>query len=291
MILAEHNMSLAEYTSYKIGGNARDVYFPSNADELLEVLEHLVESKTPFFMLAGGSNVLVGDAFFDGAVIIMTRMDSFTMHEDHLVCGAGLSSTRAAEIALESGKSGLEFLYKLPGTVGGGLAGNARFSDVNVSDVLLSVTAVHPEHGKRVFDQSTLDFAYKKNSLTLGGWYICELTLSWLDGDKVAIESRMDEIDTFRKERHHFDHPSCGCIFKNDHARNIQVGRLIDSLALKGTRVGGAEIADFHANFIVNTGNATARDVLDLIEKVERIVMEEKGLTLEREVKLYGNFE
>ncbi len=291
MIEAEHNVPLAEYTSYKIGGIARDVYFPENADELGDILALLTRNKTPFFMLAGGSNVLIGDGFWDGAVIIMTRMDSQTAAEDHLTAGAGLSSTRAAEIALDHGKSGLEFLYKLPGTIGGALAGNARFADINVSDVLLAVTAVHPEKGIRRIEASELDFAYKKNSLIADGWYICEMELGWQDGDKTAIRARMDETDRFRNERHHFDHPSCGCIFKNDHAKNLQAGRLIDSLGLKGMRIGGAEIANFHANFIVNTDNATAKDVLTLIEKVENIIEEKTGNRLEREVKLFGSFD
>ena len=290
MIRPERNISIAQYTSYNIGGTAREVYFPADSSEMLEVIKTLNMSETPFFLLGGGTNVLVGDGYWDGAVIITTRMNSFEAQSDRLNCGAGLNSSQAAEIALNNTKTGLEFLYKLPGTIGGAVSGNARFNDINISDILISLTAVHPESGLRRFKSDEIDFSYKHNQITSEDWYICELSLAWKDEDSISIRQRMDEIEQFRKESRHFDFPSSGCIFKNDHEKNIQAGRLLDSLGLKGLTVGGAEIAGFHANFIVNNGSATASDVLELIKKIESIVKEKTGITLEREVRLFGNF-
>ena len=285
------NISLAQYTTYRIGGVAREAYFPETAEELRDILSSLRKSRTEWFVLGGGSNVLVGDGFWDGAVIITTRMDRWRAGPDRLVCGAGLPSSCAAEIALDHGKTGLEFLYRLPGTIGGALAGNARYDERNVSDPLLSVIAVHPEEGIRTFRKEDIDFSYKHTSLTAGGWIICELAFAWSDDDLETISRRMAEIERDRTEGGHFSSPSCGCVFKNDYARNIQAGCLIDSLGLKGLSEGGAKVADFHANFIINTGYATARDVLTLIERIERIVRERTGIELEREVRLAGNFE
>ena len=285
-----HDVSLAPYTSYHIGGVAREVHFPETSGELLETLRAFDTSGTPYFILGMGTNVLVGDGYWDGAVLVTTKLDTVTVHDDHLTCGAGLASTQAAEIALDNAKTGLEFLYLLPGSIGGALAGNARYDDVSVSDVLMSTLAVHPEHGTRRFAAKDIDFAYKKTSILGEGWTICDVELMWQDDDPADIRHHMDIIQGFRDESHHFDHPSCGCVFKNDHAKNIQVGRLIDSLDLKGMRIGGAEIAGFHGNFIVNTGGATATDVLSLIETVERIVGEKNGTMLEREVHLVGTF-
>ncbi len=284
------NTTIAAYTYYRIGGTAREVYFPETAEEFAVLLRELREQDTPYYVLGGGSNVLVGDGYWDGAVVLTTRMARAAAETDRLKCGAGLPSSRAAELARDHGMTGLEFLYLLPGTIGGALAGNARYDMRNVSDALISVTAVHPEAGIRVFRKDEIGFSYKHTSIIREGWFIAELSLSWSGGDPVEIARHMDDIARARNDGHHFDHPSCGCVFKNDHVRNIQAGRLLDSLGLKGLREGGAEVAPFHANFIINTGNATARDVLTLIERVETIARERTGVELEREVRLVGTF-
>jgi len=287
----EKNVPLSRYTHYEIGGIAREAYFPEDCGELLGILENLHSSRTPYFLLGGGTNVLVGDGYWDGAVVITTRMTGYETRDDGLTCGAGLPSSCAAEIALEQGKTGLEFLYMLPGTVGGAVAGNARFENTDIAEVVTAVRAAHPEKGIRTFDAEEMEFGYKRNKIVQEGWYICEVSLAWEDGDADSIRAHMEAIDRFRTGHHHFEHPCCGCVFKNDHERNIQAGRLIDSLGLKGMRVGGAEVAPFHANFIVNKGGATAADVLELIERIEKTVFEKTGITLEREIRILGNFE
>ena len=290
MIQPERNVPIAQYTNYKIGGTAREVYFPADAKDFLELLQTFQKDGTKYYILGGGSNVLVGDRYFDGAVIITTLMNKHETFDDNIVCGAGLPSSKVAEIAMENSRTGLEFLYLLPGSIGGSVAGNTRYDDINVSSVLISLIAVHPDKGMKTFRKEEIDFDYKYISILREGWYICEVSLKWEDGDPTAIQKRMDDIEKARKEAHHFEFPSSGCIFKNDHKKNIQAGRLIDSLGLKGLTVGGAQVAQFHANFIINNGNATAQNVLDLIEQLERIVFEKTGIKLEREVRLLGNF-
>lgn len=290
MVESLRNVPIAPYTHYHIGGSAREIYFPETAVEFAALLHELRDRGADYFILGGGSNVLVGDGFWDGAVVITTRMERFEAFPDHLSCGAGLPSSRVAEIARDHGKTGLEFLYLLPGTIGGALAGNARYDMRNVSDTLVSVTAVHPEQGVRVFRKEEIGFAYKHTSIVREGWFIAELALVWNAGDPAEISRHMEKIEQARAAGHHFDYPSCGCVFKNDHARNIQAGRLLDSLGLKGLREGGAEVSPFHANFIINTGNATARDVRTLIERVEAVVREHAGVELEKEVRFVGTF-
>ena len=234
--------------------------------------------------------MLVGDGHWDGAVVMTAGMAGWEAAPGHLVCGAGLPSSKVAEIALEHSRTGLEFLYLLPGSIGGALAGNARYDYKNIADVLISLKAVHPRQGVRKFPAEEIHFSYKNTSITSEGWIIASLTLGWSEGDSAEIRSRLEEIRNSRTTGHHFEYPSCGCVFKNDYTQNVQAGRLLDSLGLKGMTVGGAKVADFHANFIINTGNATARDVLTLIEKIERIVLERTGIVLEREVRLAGTF-
>ena len=291
MIHTEKNISIAPYTHYRIGGVACDVYFPAGASELFELFREFEKKGTEYFILGGGSNVLVGDRYWDGAVIITRGMNGFETFNDHITCGAGLESSRIAEIALENARTGLEFLYLLPGSIGGALAGNARYDDINVSDMLINLTAVHSEKGIKTFTSEEINFSYKFTGLIKEGWFICEASLRWEEGDPSDIRKTMDDIEKVRTETHHFDFPSCGCIFKNDYEKNIRAGSLIDSLGLKGLTIGGAQVAPFHANFIINTGSAKARDVLDLIEKIEGIVFEKTGIKLEREVRILGNFE
>jgi len=290
MIQSQQDISIAPYTYYKIGGTVRELYFPENTSDVLELVQIFKKNNTDYFILGGGTNVLVGDGYWDGAVMITTNMDHTEALGNKLICGSGMASSRAADIALENNKTGLEFLYRLPGSIGGALAGNARFDNTNISDVILSVLAVNPNHGMKRFRSNEIDFSYKQNSIVNEGWIICELTLAWRNGDFEEIKARMDEIERFRNDNHHFDYPSCGCVFKNDHKNNIQAGRLLDSLGLKGLKIGDAEVAPFHANFVINTGNATAREVRELIEKVESLVIEKTGIKLEREVKFYGAF-
>ncbi len=290
MITPKRNIPIAPYTNYNIGGVAREVYFPKNADELLDVFGYIKEKNLNYYLLGGGSNVLVGDGYFDGVVIITTKMAWKEPYNDHILCGAGLQSSEIAETALKYGKTGLEFLYLLPGSIGGALAGNARYDYTNVSSVLISLLAIHPEYGTRAFNSNEINFAYKFSSITRDGWYITDAALRWSDGNKIEIKKRMDEIERKRNDTHHFDYPSCGCIFKNDYDRNIRAGQLIDSLGLKGKRVGGAQIAPFHANFIINTGGATARDVLTLIEIIDKTLKEKAGVSLKREVRFAGIF-
>jgi len=290
MIQSQRDISIAPYTHYKIGGTASEVYFPESTSDVLELVQILRKSNTDYFILGGGTNVLVGDGYWDGAVMITTNMDHSEALGNKLICGAGMASSRAAEIALENAKTGLEFLYRLPGSIGGALAGNARFDNTNISDTIFSFLAVHPDHGMKRFRAHEIDFSYKQNCIVNEGWIICELTLAWKNGDSGKIKTRMDDIERFRNDNHHFDYPSCGCVFKNDHKKNIQAGRLLDSLGLKGLKRGDAQVAPFHANFIINTGSSTARDVRELIEQVEGIVIEKTGIRLEREVKFYGTF-
>ena len=270
---------------------AREVWFPETAAECAETLASLESAGIPCYILGGGSNVLVGDGYWDGAVVVTSGMKHAVSGEDAITCGAGIESSRIAEIALAAGKTGLEFLYLLPGTIGGAIAGNARYDDINVSDVLISLDACRPDGTIRTFARTDMRFGYKYTRITREGWIILEATLAWRDGDPAVIRARMDDIERKRNGSHHFDYPSAGCMFKNDHARNIQVGRLLDSLGLKGMRIGDAEIAEFHANFIINRGHATAADVLALLELVEARVQDAIGVRLEREVRLEGSFD
>lgn len=291
MIEPKHDIPIKDHTHYEIGGIARDVYFPGTAKDMGDILRKLTETETPYYVLGGGSNVLVGDGYWDGAVIITTGMDRLEPGTDHIACGSGVPSSTIAETALDCGKTGLEFLYLLPGSIGGALAMNARYDMTSISDVLIDVTAVHPRLGLRSFTRNEIDFAYKHTGIISEGWYICSCTLSWREDDPGEIRARMDLIEQKRTDSRHFEYPSCGCIFKNDHTRNIQAGKLIDSLGLKGMRVGDAAVADYHANFIANLGNATAQDVITLIEKIEAIVRDRTGIEMEREVRLAGTFD
>ncbi|MFC1650683.1 UDP-N-acetylmuramate dehydrogenase [Candidatus Latescibacterota bacterium] len=290
MVQSQKNVLIAPYTHYKIGGIVREAYFPTDSTELLELFDMFSKSDTDYYILGGGSNVLVGDGYFDGAAILTKNMNKSKHFQEHIECGAGMKSSEISEIALKHSKTGLEFLYLLPGTIGGALAGNARYDNKNISEVLINLVAVHPDNGLKTFNAEDIVFEYKFNSLSNEGWLFCEASLKWEDGNPAAIKKRMRDIDLNRSNSKHFELPSCGCIFKNDYKNNIRAGELIDSLGLKELSIGGAQVAPFHANFIVNTGNATSNDIMKLIEKLETTVLEKTGIKLEREVRILGSF-
>ncbi len=173
---------------------AREGDFPENTSELLDVLQTLVAASTPYYILGGGTNVIVGDGYWDGAVIITTNMSILVVCDNYLTCGTGLPSSRVAEIAFDHSKTGLEFLYLLPGSIGGALSGNARYANKNVSDVFISTLAVHPDKGMKRFRKNEIKFAYKYTNIVEESWIVSELSLAWKDGSTDSIRKKVNPI-------------------------------------------------------------------------------------------------
>lgn len=282
---------LSELTWYKIGGKAKYLFYPKDKEEIKKCLIFIRGQQIPFFIIGGGSNVLIGDEYFEGAVICLREIDHIEMIDDFTIrVGAGTLSTEFAEFAYENELEGAEYLYKLPGTVGGAAVMNARAYGSQFSDMIRLARCIDIEGSEKVFINSELEYGYKTSILQNNELILFELEIMLERGDKRVIKTKMDYNGNDRTGKNQFQFPSAGCVFKNNHEENIHAGKLIDSLGFKGKSYGGALVSPHHANFIFNKENANAEDILVLIEEIKRTAKEKQGVNLELELKLFGNF-
>ncbi len=278
---------LARRTTLRVGGPA-DVYVePASEADLAAVLKFCRARGLKFFLLGRGSNLLVRDGGFRGVVISLAH-GNFSgierLHGDRLRCGAGAKLKQVAVEAKRNGLSGVEFLEGIPGSVGGALRMNAGAMGFWTFNAVEAVRAM--DYEGRVFEKAATEIHVEyrscplfENHLALGAVFQCRAA------SREEIEARMNAYSRKRWDSQPAA-PSAGCMFKNP--ETIPAGKLIDELGLKGTRVGGAVVSSEHGNFIVNTGTATARDVLELIGVIKTRVRDARGVGLETEVEIIG---
>lgn len=282
---------MSRHTSYNIGGPADVFAEPLDEAELRTVVDTAAEAEIPLFILGGGSNILVADRGIRGAVVSLANFRSLILEDSICRVGAGMSMSDTAEYTCLQGSGGLETFYSMPGSVGGAVWMNARCYDVSISDVLTEVRVFEPGKGLRRVIPEAADFDYKKSPFQSGRQIILEAAFR-LEGGKAAdLTARMREIRHDRAEKGHFLAPSAGSVFKNNRAFGEPSGSIIDSLGLRGFRIGGALVSPAHANFIINNGSASARDVKAVMDHVRSKVREAYGFELEPEVRLAGEWE
>jgi UDP-N-acetylenolpyruvoylglucosamine reductase len=278
--------SMARHTTLRVGGPA-DVYVqPAKEEDLAAILKFCGEYGVKFFMLGRGSNLLVRDGGFRGVVICLAQPEfsRIEVRDGRLHCGAGARLKNVANEARRNGLCGLEFLEGIPGSVGGALRMNAGAMGGATFDAVESVRVMDFDGAVRKLSPGEMEVAYRgcatlKTMVALGA-VLC--------GRPDSVESIAQRMSAFSQKRWNSQPaaPSAGCLFKNP--PTIPAGRLIDELGLKGTRVGGARISQEHGNFLVNDGNATAADVLELIGFLQARAMAERGIDLHTEVEIIG---
>ncbi|RLD06336.1 MAG: hypothetical protein DRI32_02775 [Chloroflexi bacterium] len=286
----QENISLAAYTSARIGGIADALIIANSADELAEIISALWEMDAPYLLLGGGSNLLISDAGFRGVVVLnKAKAIRFNEGESPLVWAeSGVMMTRLANQAATKGLSGLEWAATVPGTVGGAVYGNAGAFGGDMASILQQVEML-TKHGRETWSVSDMEYAYR--SSTLKGVAINCVILSaeirLKNGTPAQIQERMR---SFIQKRKNTQPPgaSMGSMFKNP--AGDYAGRLIEAAGLKGTRIGNAEISKIHANFFINHGETKAFDVKALIELVQKEVFEQFGVKLELEIELVGEW-
>lgn len=280
---------MARHTTYRIGGSAALFVVCDTVSDLSYTLELLTEEGVEWTVLGKGSNVLVSDAGYPGAVLLLGREFKRHRTEDQRVhSGAGVTLAGLVQDAYSRGLSGLEFAVGIPGTVGGALAMNAGSRDRWIGECVESVTRYVPGEGLGVVRGADVAWGYRRSSLSEGG-VVVECTLLLEAGDRDSIRRTMDARFLSRKATQPVGVPNAGSVFVNPEGDSA--GRLIEACGLKGTRVGGAQVSEVHANFIVNTGGATASDVLGLIDVVREAVNERYGIRLETELRFLGTQE
>lgn len=279
---------MSRHTTYRIGGPARFFVRAHSTGALMRLVSVCEEEGAPWTIIGRGSNLLVSDEGFDGVVIVLGRdfrSLRFDGDSSRLLLGAGVPLSTAVQEAFHRSLAGLEFAVGTPGTVGGALRMNAGSRDEWLGSRVATVTTFSARSGLTKRPGSEIEWGYRSSSFAPDE-VIVECEVSVEPADPFFIRGKMEASLTRRKKTQPLRMPSCGSVFKNP--QGASAGDLIERAGLKGVRIGGAQVSEVHANFIVNTGNATARDVLDLIELVSGKVHEAYGISLKPEVRLLG---
>lgn len=286
-VLLEEPMK--RHTTFRIGGPAEVFVMPGNLEEVQRILEICRTEDLPYFILGNGSNLLVSDKGYQGVVVQLYRNFGQIRVEDsriHAQAGALLSGIAAA--AREASLTGFEFAGGIPGTLGGAVVMNAGAYGGEMKDVLKEVTVLTPEGGVLTLQADELHMGYRTSVIKEAGYIVLEAVISLEKGDQEEIRSHMQELAGMRTSKQPLSYPSAGSTFKRP--EGYFAGKLIMDSGLRGYQVGGAQVSEKHCGFVINTGNATAKDVTTLMSDVQRIVMEKFGVKLEPEVKFLGEF-
>jgi len=279
------------HTSYRIGGPA-DIYAePLDENELKEVVSAAINVGVAYFILGGGSNILVSDKGIRGMVISLEHVRHLEINDKTCRVGAGMAMSDIVEYTCIHGLKGLESFYAMPGDVGGAVWMNARCYGVSISEMIAEIRVLDPGSGFKIFIPKEEDFDYKKSPFQKNGQIILEVLFNLEKADKDDLIRRMAEVRQDRIQKGHYLSPSAGSVFKNNRSFGKPSGMIIDSLGLRGYRIGEAVVSPQHANFIINTGDASARDVKALIDHIMERVKEAYGYQLEPEVLLVGEWE
>ena len=273
---------MSRHTSFRIGGPAALMALPRTGEQARAALEAAKEAGVVPFFLGNGSNLLVPDGGVERFLLKTTGLDWVEREGNCLTAGGGVTLARLARFALEEGLTGLEFAGGIPGTLGGAVTMNAGAYGGEMKDLVRSVKCLN---GAGEEEQVTrLDFGYRRSAFSNGERMILSARLELRPGDREAIRSRMEELSAQRQAKQPLEYPSAGSMFKRPPGHFAAA--LIDQCGLKGLTVGGAQVSEKHAGFVVNRGGATCADVLALVEQVRARVLAETRVALEMEVRV-----
>ena len=291
----KQNEILAQHCSFRTGGPADLFIQVVSADELAETIDILAAYGCETFLLGRGTNLLIGDRGFRGAVVTMcppaggeSELSGVRAEGCLLTAGAGASLNKIAIAARDAGLAGFEFAAGIPGSLGGAVIMNAGAYGGEMKDVVRSVDVLYPGTGIRRLSAQELEFGYRTSRVKHEHAIVLGAELELTPGDIDGISSRIAELARQRREKQPLEFASAGSTFKRP--EGYFAGKLIQDAGLKGYRVGEAQVSEKHAGFVINRGGASAAQIRQLIEDVQRIVLENSGVKLEREVIFLGEF-
>jgi len=278
--------AMSRHTTFRIGGPAQYFVAPKDAKELAACVALCRENGVSWFILGNGSNLLVSDQGWRGAVISTENLKACEVSGTMLRAGAGCLLSQAARRAKDEGLTGFEFAAGIPGTVGGALVMNAGAYGSEIKDVLISATVLDPDGAVHKLPARELGLGYRTSCIPREGYVVLEAEFNLLEGDRENIGKRMEELALLRKSKQPLEYPSAGSTFKRP--AGYFAGKLIDDAGLRGFQIGGAQVSEKHCGFVINKDHATAKDVLELCEEVKRRVKAQAGVELEMEIKRLG---
>lgn len=278
---------MQKHTTFHIGGEADLFVNIADARQLALVLQAAGRAEVPWIVIGNGSNLLVSDLGIEGAVLHLSGMDGISYDGScEITCGAGLRLSQLCVFAAENGLQGLEFAWGIPGTVGGAVYMNAGAYDSEMRNVVASCVVLDPQGEEHILAAEELDFGYRSSIFQKQPYIVTAVTVRLQPGDGAQIRAKMEDIFTRRKQKQPLEYPSAGSVFKRPQGN--YAGTMIEACGLKGFTVGGAQVSEKHAGFIINTGSATASDVKRVIEHVQNEVFLKYSVRLEPEIKFIG---
>ncbi len=280
---------MRKYTTFKIGGLAECLIKIDSLDELKEILTFVNQNHLPLTIIGNGSNLLISDKGIKG-ITLMIKLEKIDMREKNdtiqITVGAGEKIGKLAQICLQNEITGLEELSGIPGTIGGAIRMNAGAHGKEMKDITKKVRCIDYQGKEIELANDELQFDYRDSRFKREKYIITEITLQLQKGKKEKIKAKMEEYATYRKEKQPMEYPSAGSTFKR--GADFITAKLIDEAGLKGYRIGDAEVSTKHSGFIINKGNATAKDVLALVEHVKKTVYEKFQKEIELEIEVMG---
>lgn len=283
-IEALYDEPMKNHTSFKIGGNAKVIVIPKSIAELKYILEICKKENLPYYIMGNGTNLLALDEGVDGVVIkIRGGMAHIFCEGEKIYAGAGALLSKVSDYACERSLSGMEEISGIFGCIGGAVYMNAGAYGAEMKDIVESVTYITPDGSEHTVTNAECAFGYRKSIFSDSDKIICEVVLKLKHGKKEDIKEKMIFFGKKRAEKQPLNFPNCGSTFKRPEGNFA--GALIEKANLKGVSVGGAAVSEKHAGFVINTGGATSRDVLDLIKLIKDSVYSDSGVMLECEMK------
>lgn len=286
-VLADEPMK--NHTTFRVGGSARYFVEPQTTEALQSVIAYAKNEQMPYYIVGNGSNLLVSDAGYHGIIIhLFKNMSRIEIEGTRITAQAGALLVKVSSMARKMSLTGLEFASGIPGTIGGAMVMNAGAYGGEMKDVVKEVTVLKEDGTIVVYSGEEMNFGYRRSRVTKEGGVVLEAVMELRQGDPEEIQARMDELKEQRQKKQPLEYASAGSTFKRP--EGYFAGKLIQDAGLRGFRIGDAQVSEKHCGFVINRGNATASELMELIREVQKKVYEETGVHLETEVKLLGNF-
>ena len=277
---------MKNHTSFKVGGPVDILTTPKNFDEVVEIVKFCKENNTQYYIIGNGSNLLVRDGGIRGIVIKLNKLNNIRLENGLVISESGVWMSEVSAFALKNNLTGFEFACGIPGSVGGAAYMNAGAYNGEISNVISSARVIDNEGEIIELSKEQLELGYRMSSIMKYGYTVLEVTFKFESGEHDLIKKRIQELSKRRQDRQPLEYASAGSTFKRPDG--FFAAKLIEDCDLKGKCIGGAQVSTKHSGFIINKGNATAKDILDLIEFVQNTVFEKFKVKLSTEVRIIG---
>lgn len=277
---------MKNHTSFKIGGPVDILVNPESFEEVVEVVKLCKKDSVPCYIIGNGTNLLVKDGGIRGVVVKLSKLDKIKLQGTKIIAESGALLKDVSDFALENSLTGFEFACGIPGSIGGAVTMNAGAYNGEISYVIESAKIIDSDGNIKVLSKEELELGYRISSILKYGYTVLEVTFNLEKGEYSKIKERIDDLSARRTEKQPLEYASAGSTFKRP--EGYFAAKLIEDTGLKGISIGDAQVSEKHSGFIINKGNATAQDILDLIKIVQTKVKEKFGVELSTEVRIIG---